>query len=302
VTTKIEWVKNSDGSQGKTWNPIVGCSPASEGCRNCYAKALHDKRHKAWLDGWTAAPAQYHKPFSEVQLLPERLEEPLHWRKPQTVFVCSVSDLFHEDVPDEYIGYVFAVMVLCPQHTFQVLTKRPERMRQYMADNNYIKVNDVRVGQFPPLPNVWLGVTSENQEQADKRIPLLLQTPAAVRFVSVEPMLGPVWLSGSYHDWLEGWEIVPEHDSQCPGGGPYCETHCPVPFQEQTAKLDWVICGGETGPNRRHTDIDWIRNLRDQCVAAGVPFFLKQMEVDGRIVKMPELDNAVWKQMPGGAK
>lgn len=284
MSTKIEWVVNPDGSQGKSWNPVTGCTKISPGCKHCYAERMSKR-----LAGRCGYPAD--EPF-KVTYHHNRLEEPLRWRKPQNVFAVSMGDLFHEDVPDEYINQVFAVMALCPQHTFRVLTKRPKRMCQYMADNNYIELNGVNIGQFPPLPNVWLGVTAENQEQADKRIPLLLQTPAAVRFVSVEPMLGPVdlgglsWVSFPYPvrgDW-------PFHATAAAAGihRAHVNSHGAVSAcvgdkllgikpaeMDWCRKLDWVICGGETGPGARPMHPDWVRSLRDQCQNAGVPFFFK---------------------------
>jgi len=234
-------------------------------------------------------------PF-KVTLHPERLDEPLRWRKPSKVFVCSMGDLFHEFVPTKFIIDCLSIMTEAYQHTFMILTKRPERMRAIMSHETI--ANDVwlqtscGVNAEPspwPLPNVWLGVTAENQEQAVKRIPVLLQIPAAVRFVSIEPMLGPVRLQ---RDWL-----------MCPGGAEYghgmsltrvhaggcCDRH---------PRIHWVICGSESGPNHRKTKIEWIRDLREQCISANVPFFLKQMEVGGKLVKMPELDGQRWAQWP----
>lgn len=169
VSTGIQWTD-------ETWNPVVGCRKVSEGCRNCYAKELHDRRHKAFKAGKKMLP-QYAQPFEVVQLMPDRLEQPLHWRKPRRVFVNSVSDLFHEDVPDEFLDRVFAVMALAGRHTFQVLTKRPDRMRSYVWSKRRVldpwtarlahALSDVAVPlgrSWPltipwPLPNVWLGVS-----------------------------------------------------------------------------------------------------------------------------------------------
>lgn len=217
ATTEIAWTD-------ATWNPMTGCTPASPGCNACYAKATHDKRHKAKLAG-KKLPAQYLKPFSEIQLFPERLDVPLRWKKPRHVFVCSTGDLFHRDVPDEFIAAVFGVMAACPQHTFQVLTKRADRLADWFKWLEEVAVRsramfsedplewrrarclraaglrngvhhkasagDIEARGWP-LPNTWLGVTVEDQERAEERIPLLLQVPAAVRFLSMEPLLGPV--------------------------------------------------------------------------------------------------------------
>lgn len=210
--TAIEWTDT-------VWNPVTGCSKVSEGCRNCYAFALHDMRHKAFQDG-KKLPQQYEKPFSEIQLFSDRLVQPLKWKKPQRVFVNSMADLFHKDVPFDFIDKVFATMALSPKHTFQILTKRPERMLEYFQSGSqekmierwaeaayditsghdeaeifvYNRLNGVLPKAKPgwPIQNVWLGTSVENQKAADERIPLLLQVPAAVRFLSYEPLLGPV--------------------------------------------------------------------------------------------------------------
>jgi protein gp37 len=245
-TTKIEWTAtvNPDGSvtPGKVWNPTVGCKKVSQGCKNCYAKNLHDRWHGAYLAG-AELPGQYAYPFEQVQMMPERLNDPLKWRKPARIFVNSVSDLFHPDVDGDFIGRVFRVMEACPQHTFMILTKRPALMWQW-----FDKYNAER-----PLPNVWLGVSAEDQRTADERIPLLLQTPAAVRFVSCEPLLGELDIS----------QYLWDTDSRDWG--------------YDREGLSWVIAGGESGPNARPMHPDWARSLRDQCQAAGTPFFFKQV-------------------------
>ncbi len=239
--TKIEWVRNKDGLQGKTWNPVTGCTKVSEGCKNCYAERMAKR-----LAGRYGYPKD--DPF-KVTLHLDRLGQPLRWRKPTTIFVCSMSDLFHEDVPFEFVDEVLYAVKRCPQHTFLLLTKRPKRMYEY--------VERVELVDWP-LDNAWLGVTAENQEMADKRIPILLQMPAAKRFVSVEPMLGPVDLSyflpkTPFKDCKE--ELKPWYNAHGP---------------------NWIIVGGETGPGARPMNPDWARGLRDQCQDANVPFFFKQ--------------------------
>jgi protein gp37 len=232
--TKIEWTD-------ATWNPVTGCSHAgTPGCDRCYAKRMATR-----LAGRYGYPKE--NPFA-VTVHPERLEEPLHWRKPSMVFVCSMGDLFHDDVPTEWIEMVFTAMALTPRHTYLLLTKRPERMSDFLNSAYYRWT----------LSNVWLGVTAENQAAADGRIPLLLQTPAAKRFVSCEPLLGPTdlapWLSCSSEAGLDGQ------------------------FSDRNGyrgRLHWVIAGGETGPGARPMHPEWARSLRDQCQAAGVPFFFK---------------------------
>ncbi len=251
--TKIEWAE-------KVWNPVTGCTPVSAGCERCYAKRMANR-----LRGRCGYPAD--DPF-RVTVHPEKLGEPMRWRKPRRVFVCSMGDLFHEDVTDATIATVWAVMQVRTQHTFCVLTKRPGRMRDLVgtlpplmekfAPNSLKQAAECTFGPWP-LPNVCLGVSAEDQATADARIPILLQTPAAVRFVSVEPMLGPVDLIGYFPHCLENHPFP---------------SLCREPDHERTG-LNWVICGGETGSGARPMDPDWSRSLRDQCAAAGVPFFFK---------------------------
>lgn len=231
----IEWTD-------ATWNPVTGCTRVSEGCRNCYMARTVPRQG---LDPW------------KVVLHPNRLEQPLRWQKPRRIFVNSLSDLFHEDVPDEFIEQVFGIMASCPRHTFQVLTKRPKRMYDWMQDRHPWTTHPPVVyeeSSWPPK-NVWLGVSVENQETADERIPLLLQTPAAVRFVSAEPLLGPVDLDQAL--WFYDVEAAPN-------------------VRGLLNKLHWVIVGGESGPGARPMHPDWARSIRDQCHATGVPFFFKQ--------------------------
>jgi protein gp37 len=229
-------------------------------------------------------------------LHPDRLDQPLRWRKPRRVFVVSMGDLFHKDVPDKFIDRVFAVMALSPQHTFQVLTKRPARMAEYvqlmiggrrhlgdaLGEIGYegfagrlaivrafgVKFGTIAEPPYRPFPNVWLGTSAENQQAADERIPTLLQTPAAVRFVSCEPLLGPVDL----RPWLPF--VMPPHDEI--DEDPRVVGYPPESAFRDADKLRWVICGGESGPNARPMHPDWARSLRDQCQRAGVPFLFKQ--------------------------
>ena len=270
-TTTIEWATH-------TWNPVTGCSPISEGCENCYAKRMAQR-----LRGRCGYPED--DPF-KVTFHPDRLEQPLKLKKPSRIFVCSMGDLFHDDVGYSIVD-IFDVMSSTPQHTYMLLTKRPEKMR------SLFRLNGPLLGS-EPLPNVWLGVTAENQARADERIPILLQIPAAVRFVSIEPMLGPITL-GRYlglpgidgHDRCANCGMEVEKASgrivgnACYDGEWTCSIECddllnrlgcPLEYKP----LDWVICGGETGPGARPMHPDWVRSLRDQCRAAGVPFLFKQ--------------------------
>lgn len=280
--TKIEWADS-------TWNPITGCSPVSPGCANCYAAQLAGTRlkHHPSRKGLTKEVNGRPVWTGEVRFNEEWLMQPLRWKKPRRIFVCAHSDIFHEAVPDEWLDRIFAVMVLASQHTFQVLTKRPKRMREYVKAlsagerdsemfNHKFKgciggVKAIMSGSVKsgPLRNVWLGVTVESQTQANQRIPLLLQTPAAKRFVSIEPMLGPVNLTA----------IDFNRDVTCnvlDGAGLSRRSPCQSIPNTSCKKLDWVICGGESGPNARPMNPNWVRSLRDQCQEAKVPFMFKQ--------------------------
>lgn len=255
MATTIEWTRGDDGSMGETWNPVTGCTKVSQGCKHCYAERVFPRAY-----------AKSGRKFTDVQCHPERLKAPLHWRKPRRVFVNSMSDLFHEDVPDEFIDQVFAVMALASQHTFQVLTKRPERMLECVRriGKSAKTLNDAArslgytfefAWKYWPIKNVWLGVSVEDQETADERIPLLLQTPAAVRFVSAEPLLGPIVFDRQVH--LERRTKI--------------LTGAPAP------RIGWVIVGGESGPKARPCDVGWIRSIVGQCKAADVACFVKQI-------------------------
>jgi len=306
--SKIEWTK-------KTWNPVIGCSKVSPGCANCYAERMAIRLAHipgATGDNYSNVVASNqmggYRFSGKTALVESALEKPLHWKKPQIIFVCSMGDLFHESVPFEWIDKVFAVMALCPQHTFQVLTKRSARMLEYfeetvkgdMAEHiqwcakgrieamaahlkNNCVIPDLKNW---PLPNVWLGVTAEDQQRADERIPDLLECPAAKRFVSVEPMISPVdltriptgsWAYGKV-DVMSGFLCGAEPDDiydydACPKGGVIKPAG---QWDRGECGIDWVICGGESGPGARPMHPDWARSLRDQCQAAGVPFFFKQ--------------------------
>lgn len=233
--TKIEWAD-------VVWNPVTGCNKVSEGCKNCYAERISNR---FWGE----------RKFTDIVWNPGRLDDPLSLKKPRRVFVNSMGDLFHERVPDKFLDQVFARMAIARSHTFIVLTKRPKRMLDYF--NRWTNGGwATDINRIWPLPNVWIGVSAEDQQTADERIPLLLKTPAAVRFVSVEPMLEAVDLE--YPGYLEGANEV--DDIGCHYASP---------------ALDWVICGGEGGPGARPMHPDWARSLRDQCNEANMPFFFK---------------------------
>ncbi|NSZ47957.1 phage Gp37/Gp68 family protein [Agrobacterium vitis] len=319
--TKIEWTD-------ATWNPITGCSVVSPGCTNCYAMKLAGTRlqHHPSRAGLTKDSKAGPVWTGEVRFNEQWLTEPLKWKRPRMIFVCAHGDLFAEGVPDEWIDQVFAVMALAPHHTFQVLTKRPERMREYLTRPRWRPVLDFGQDERPsywiaeaasklwsrlpsqkitvpahvrtfgeaaqfqrdlknetlwPLPNVWLGVSVEDQPRANQRISILLETPAAIRWISAEPLLGGLDLTDMcqgnwFFDALRGtrWHDVPEFTSRV----------------EQFARgLDWVVVGGESGRNARPMHPDWARSLRDQCAAAGVPFLFKQWGEYGPAFTGPNL-------------
>lgn len=287
--TSIEWTQ-------KVWNPIVGCSIHSPGCKNCYAMRM------AWrLQGMAAAGnaslAHYAGTVEQSKAGPvwtgklsvasdDVLTAPLRRKVPTTYFVNSMSDLFHADVPDEVIDRVFAAMALCPQHTFQVLTKRSDRMREHMTHHlTGLRIrtemqkllSQAVIHMNWPLPNVWLGVSVEDQKRADERVPDLLATPAAIRWLSCEPLLGPVELGAV--PMPTGTEVCdcsnhrPTFDAL--NGSVYCEGCCEGPERFDTG-LDWIVVGGESGKGARPMHPKWARSLRDQCTEADVPFFFKQ--------------------------
>lgn len=292
--TGIQWTD-------ATWNPVRGCSRVSQGCVNCYAETMA---------GRFCGPGQPYEGLAErrlktlgedddtsrlvsrwtgkVRMVPEHLDDPLRWKKPRRIFVNSMSDLFHEGLTDLAILTVFAIMARAPQHQFQVLTKRPARMRSWFAwaagrREHFTSWNDALTTALVvtqatarrtqpeepswPLRNVWLGVSVEDQAAADERIPLLLDTPAAVRFVSYEPALGPVNL----RPWLP--------PDGLPIGGPYrpdavrLHSRC----DDDPPRLDWIIVGGESGPGARPFDVQWAWDTVRQCKEAGVACFVKQL-------------------------
>lgn len=256
--TKIEWTE-------ATWNPVSGCDKISDGCKNCYAEKMAKRLQAMGAKG-------YENGFA-VTLHPERLNEPTKRKKPTMYFVCSRGDLFHDDVPFEFIDDIFATMIHNSHHTFQILTKRPERMKQYFARPKELIEEYFPSGVILPAPNIWLGVTAENQEQADKRIPILLDTPAHKRFVSIEPMIGKIDLEMITMENINSrFRTIL---SSLSGKKTLWDTMHLI-NEENVEKLDWVICGGETGANARPMHPNWVRSLRDQCQETKTPFFFKQ--------------------------
>ncbi|SDH67937.1 protein gp37 [Sinosporangium album] len=255
--TQIEWTDT-------TWNVASGCTRVSEGCRHCYIERTPPFR---------MAERHFNSPeigaSTGLVLHPERLDAPLKWRKPRRVFVNSLADLFNEDIPGEHIAQAFGRMAATERHVFQVLTKQHARMRSLLNDREFQKEvyehawaydQDGKYDPYDrpddwwPLPNVHIGVSVENQQWADTRIPALLQTPAAVRWISAEPLLGPIDLT----------KTLPHNCSPL--------RPCPRPIQ----RINWIVAGGESGPGARPAHPDWFRSLRDQCADADVPFHFKQ--------------------------
>lgn len=279
-SSSIEWTD-------ATWNPVTGCSVVSPGCTNCYAMRLAGGRlqHHSTRKGLTTPSKAGPVWNGQVRFNHDMLREPLRWRRPRRIFVCAHGDLFHESVPDAWIDQVFAVMAVAGDHTFQVLTKRAERLRAYVTARGRVhaicrwlphfaegrdppapdvRFSDAEIDQANsymrwPLPNVWLGVSAEDQERADERLRYLLNTPATVRFVSAEPLLGPIDIARAF----------------LPAMKDRIEQRLPSPTDGR-GSLHWVIVGGESGPGARAMHPGWARSLRDQCVAAGIPFHFKQ--------------------------
>ncbi|MFF0009524.1 phage Gp37/Gp68 family protein [Streptomyces tibetensis] len=306
TNTSIEWAD-------KTWSPIIGCDRVSPGCDSCYAistaRIRESNPHPAIAAAFAGTTQRTDAGIDwsgRINLLNDRLTEPLRWKKPRKVFVNSLSDLFHKNVPDEFIAKVFAVMALTPQHTYQVLTKRHARMRSILSDvcrcgNGHTpgvhfrsamawaasRANPDRIPGLPddaeqrvwntpwPLPGVWLGVSVENQHWANVRVPALIATPAAIRWISAEPLLGPVDLYGDlrndvYRCPCGAWERDGNVHTLC--------ADCGKPWRHKPgdARIDWVVAGGESGPKARPMHPDWARSLREQCATAAVPFLFKQ--------------------------
>ncbi len=246
----IEWTDD-------TWNPVRGCSKVSPGCTNCYAEKVAARfcgpggpYHGVIEDGhWSG----------DLRLISKHIDDPLRWRDPRRIFLGSMSDVFHPKVSDQVLDQLFTVMLAAPQHTYQVLTKRAERLARYTR---------AWCGRKPWPAHIWLGVSVENQAAADERIPHLVDTPAAVRFLSCEPLIGPVslsrWLPIEWSDVCDAW---------CPN---VLETAVLLDGGQPDRRLSWVIAGGESGPSSRPTHPNWIRQLRDQCAASRRPFFFKQ--------------------------
>jgi len=232
INSKIEWTET-------TWNPVTGCGKISSGCSNCYAERM---AYRLFCMG----VARYKNGF-DVTLQPDIIELPKSWKKPRIIFVNSMSDLFHKNVPTSYIRKVFQTMNECPQHVFQILTKRSERMLQVSSKLNWTQ-------------NIWMGVTVENNNYTS-RINDLIATPAYIKFLSIEPLIGPI------------------NNLKLKG-------------------ISWVIVGGESGPNARPIERKWVTDIRDLCIKKNVPFFFKQWGGINKKKNGRELDNRTWNEMP----
>lgn len=244
--TKISWCD-------ATWNPVVGCSPVSEGCENCYAKAMAQRFNGGDFN---------------VKFHPERLEEPLKLKKPSKIFICSVSDLFHPEVNFHQVDAVLDIVFTCRKHTFQILTKRPERaLEYYQKIENKIKkigTQDYPITNFISSPNIHLGVTCETQKRADERIPFLYQMPVTQKFISFEPLLEKVDIIKSIP-----FEFYCNRDDW--------------PKYNITGGISYIIIGCESGPKRRLTKLEWVYSLVEQCKEAGVKIHIKQLEINGKV-------------------
>jgi protein gp37 len=244
--SRIEWCDS-------TWNPVRGCSKVSPGCKNCYAETFAER--------WRGIKGHPYEFGFDVRIVPDVLDAPLGWRKPRRIFVNSMSDLFHEAIEDDYIEKVFGVMLRAPQHIYQILTKRHKRMQELMEG---------RLNRFARCPHIWLGVSAENEQYGLPRIRALLGTPAKLRFVSCEPLLGPINLLNV----IDGYEFF--------------------------RRLNWVIVGGESGPGARQMQAEWAISLRDQCLAAGIPYFFKQWGGVNKKAAGRMLEGRTWDDMPQG--
>lgn len=301
--SKIEWTD-------ATWNPITGCSRVSRGCENCYAERLAATRLR-WHPSRVGLTDEHGRWNGGVRFNEQWLDQPLRWRKPRRVFVVAHGDLFHENVPDEWIDRMFAVMALAPKHQFQVLTKRPERMREYLAAGETMHMRVERIMEQMagdrarpldhqtrwnihsklsawqplaswPLPNVWIGTSAEDQKTLTARYPHLRDTPAAVRWLSLEPLLGPIYTTRL--------QIPGDLDTNALTG------KCGMWPNLKRPGVDWIVVGGESGPYFRWMVADWARAIRDQCAEAGTPFFMKQMSG-----KMPIPEDLMIREWPRAA-
>ena len=334
----IEWLKRP-GTKPASWNPVVGCSVCSVGCQRCYAMTLAHRFSGAGrpFDGLTRIRSGKPVWTGEIALKPKRLSMPMQWRKPRTVFVTSMGELFHGNVPFDFIAAVYGVMAACPRHTFVVLTKRARRRRNFYAwladqkggpvshaalcalaeerehhpkeDGGPLHVKHCPEPDGPwPLPNVIEGISASTQADFDHLVPDLLACPAAVRCLSLEPMLESLNVREALLSSERTADCVCGHGhgfARCPNYGAVStschatDCDCAGFARKPGEGIGWVIVGAESGHGARPMDEDWVRSLRDQCVAAGVPLFYKQRLEGRRKVSLPMLDGKQWSQFPG---
>jgi protein gp37 len=321
--TSIEWTAGDDGTPGSVWNPVRGCSRISPGCGGanhqggCYAEKIAARFSGPGqpFEGFAERTAHGGRWTGKMAVAWDMVDQPIRWRKPRRIFANSMSDLFHKDLPRDEVAIIYGTAIAAVHlrgHTFQILTKRADHMRELLSDEEFWEIanahasslvlehtdplnrrsDDARAtcgeyGPDAPPPGIWLGVSTEDQPRADERIPDLLATPATTRFLSVEPMLGGVALR---QEWLpcsacrgRGWYLARFSDDHQTACKPCLEAAealgitVPVGHMAKPGpRIDWVIAGGESGPRARPMHPDWARSLRDQCAAAGVPFFFKQ--------------------------
>lgn len=288
MKTKIEYVTDS-------WNPVIGCSQISPGCDNCYAIKMASRinnmmpeksRYKNIVrDGkWTG----------EISLSYQTIMQPYHWKKPRRVFVCDMGDLFFEKIHYSMIYGIISTIARNPVHTFLILTKRPKRMKEFFSRFSPDIKTYLNTLNIPwPIPNLWLGVTAENQQMAEYRIPLLLKTPAIKRFVSYEPALGPLDLTK-----LETLDISGTIMINALKGTSWYKDLDTNRYDIPVNKPDWIICGCESGPGHREMKTEWARSVKNQCEKYNIPFFLKQVYMGHKLIKMPQLDGTIYNQIP----
>jgi len=264
--TKIGWTSS-------TWNPVTGCTKVSPGCDNCYAEVIAER-----FRGGPPWPMGF-----DLQLRPNKLHDPATWREPRRIFVNSMSDLFHRAIPDDYLEQIWEVMTTeAPHHTYQILTKRPHRAAR--------KIQGLGL---PLTPNIWIGTSVENQQFADNRIPALLDIPVRVRFLSCEPLLGPIDLS----EYISAQVNDCQTDTSSPETRDALRGLVAAASKTMGPTIDWVITGGESGAKRRPLDLAWVRAIRDKCLQGYVPFFHKQGSALGPGLDR-ELDGRTWNQYP----
>ncbi len=278
--TSIEWTQAS-------WNPIRGCSRVSEGCRHCYAErtAMRFSGEGQPYQGLVAMANGHPQWTGKVAFIEKHLNDPLKWKEPRRIFVNSMSDLFHDNVEWEWFLKILHIMMNSPRHTFQVLTKRPKRMAQFVNSRDVERIVHGR-----QTSHIHWGTSIEDQDTANERLPELLKVKWGLLWASIEPIIGGIDLERIAVDYTHP-SHVPLHASAISG-------QRDGNFYQFDRSLQWIVAGSESGPGARPAELDWYRSLRDQCVSADVPFFLKQFAINGKKIPTPELDGVKWTQYP----